>query len=164
MMILFLVYINSYLIEFIYLLKGKTNQDLFSKAEETNKINQTQQSIGKYYNRKDNTDNSLDYNNDNNTGDSPEFKVDNPFNSNNKANKEINKNTNHNSSYSITEKTNTTITKDIDNYYTTKVNKSGEPVQQIYNTTELDEFEKAIQKYKILCYKNICLQIVQNPK
>jgi hypothetical protein len=38
-----------------------------------------------------------------------------------------------------------------------------EPILQDCDV-ELDEFEGAIRKYKALCYDDICLWIVQNPK
>jgi len=48
------------------------------------------------------------------------------------------------------------MTEDTDNCYTTEIDEFKESVQQICNAAELDEFEKMIQKYKALCYKNIC--------
>jgi hypothetical protein len=36
------------------------------------------------------------------------------------------------------------MTEDINDYYTAEVDESREPVQQAYNTTELDEFREAI--------------------
>lgn len=48
------------------------------------------------------------------------------------------------------------MTEDTNSCYTTKINKFKELKQQICNATKLDEFGEAIQKYKALCYKDIC--------
>lgn len=56
------------------------------------------------------------------------------------------------------------MTEDINNCYTTKIDEFEEPVQQICDAAELNEFEKTIWEYKALCYENICFWIVQNSK
>jgi hypothetical protein len=56
------------------------------------------------------------------------------------------------------------MTKDIANYYTAKVDKVKKPLRLNCDATKLNKHKKAIQKYKALCYKDICLWIVQNPK
>ena len=49
------------------------------------------------------------------------------------------------------------MTEDIDDFYTTEVDESEEPVQQACNAAKLDEFKEAIRNYKALYYKDICL-------
>jgi len=56
------------------------------------------------------------------------------------------------------------MTEDADDRYTVEVDELGEPVRQACDAAELDEFGEATRKYKALCYEDICLWIVQNPK
>lgn len=161
---LFLSYIGSRPAEFVYSSKGKASQDPLGEAEEANKAKQTQQSAGNDYSREDDINNSLDYNDNSDAGDGPKFDVDDLFNSDDKAHKEINKDTGCDSGYGTTEETDVTMTEDVDDYYTAEVDESGEPVQQACDATKLDEFGEAIRNCKALCYKDICLWIVQNPK
>jgi hypothetical protein len=49
------------------------------------------------------------------------------------------------------------MTKDIDDYYTAEDDGLGELVRQAYDVAKLDEFREVIQKYKVLCYKDIRL-------
>ncbi|KAH6725063.1 hypothetical protein BKA61DRAFT_688492 [Leptodontidium sp. MPI-SDFR-AT-0119] len=55
-------------------------------------------------------------------------------------------------------------TEDTDKCYTTEIVGCGEPLRQNLDTIKPSEFEEAKRKYKALCYKDICLWIVQNPK
>jgi hypothetical protein len=48
------------------------------------------------------------------------------------------------------------MTEDMDSCYTTKINKFRELEKQICDATKLNKFRKVIQKYKVLCYKDIC--------
>ena len=56
------------------------------------------------------------------------------------------------------------MTEDTDDCSTAEVDGFGEPVRQACDAAELDEFGEARRKYKALCYEDICLWIVQNPK
>jgi hypothetical protein len=50
------------------------------------------------------------------------------------------------------------MTKDIDKCYTTELDGSREPLRQNSdNATKPSEFVEAKQKYKALCYEDICL-------
>jgi hypothetical protein len=66
-----------------------------------------------------------------------------------------------------TDGTDNAVTEDSANCYTAELNEFGEPIRKCnpyYNTAELDEFEEPIRKYKALCYEDICLWVVQDPK
>jgi len=152
---LFLAYISGRPTEFVHSSKGKASQDPLGEAEEANKAKQTRQSADKDYNKEDDIDDGLDYDDDSDAGDSPEFDVDDLFDSDDEADEEIDEDAGYDSGYGTTEETDVTMTEDID-CYTAKVDESGEPVQQAYDTAELDEFREAI-RYKALCYEDICL-------
>jgi hypothetical protein len=79
------------------------------------------------------------------------------------ADKDIDEYSGSNSGYN-SDRTDVIITEDTDKCYTTEIDESREPLQQNSDAAEPGEFEKAKQKYKALCYKNICIWIVQNPK
>jgi hypothetical protein len=49
------------------------------------------------------------------------------------------------------------MTEDTDACYTPVINGFGGAVQQNYNDAEFNKFGEAKQKYKALCYKDICL-------
>jgi len=53
--------------------------------------------------------------------------------------------------------TDVTMTEDMDKCYTTELDECRQPLHQISDPTEPSEFEEAKQKYKALCYKDICL-------
>lgn len=68
----------------------------------------------------------------------------------------------HDSGYN-SDRTDVLIVEDTDNNYTGKVEGSGEPMRDC-DTMELDESAETIRKYKALCYEDICLWIVRNPR
>jgi hypothetical protein len=78
-----------------------------------------------------------DYNDESDAGDGLELDVD----------EDIDENAGYDSGYGP-EKTDVTMTEDTEDC----------------DAAELDEFGEAIRKYKTLCYEDICLWIVQNPK
>ena len=61
-----------------------------------------------------------------------------------------------------TDGTDVTMTEDTDDCYTAEVDELGE--SEACDAAELDEFGEEIRKCKALCYEDICLWIVQNPK
>ena len=163
-LLLFLAYTGGRPAEFVHSSKGKASQDPLGEAEEANKAEQTQQSAGKDYNREDEIDGSLDYDDDSDAGDGPEFDVDDLFDSDDEADEEVDVDAGNDSGYGTTEETDVTMKEDVDDCYTAEVAELGEPVQQACDAAELDEFGEAIRKCKALCYEDICLWIVQNPK
>jgi hypothetical protein len=63
--------------------------------------------------------------------------------------------------------TDDTATEDTGGCYTTEVNGLEEPVRRSagkHKTQELDEFGEPVREYKALCYEDICLWVVKNPK
>jgi hypothetical protein len=60
--------------------------------------------------------------------------------------------------------TDVTMTEDTDKRYTTELDACGQPLRQNSDDAEPREFEEAKRKYKALCYEDICLWIVRNPK
>jgi hypothetical protein len=61
--------------------------------------------------------------------------------------------------------TDVTMTEDTDKRYTTELDACGQPLRQNSDdAAEPGEFEEAKRKYKALCYEDICLWIVRNPK
>lgn len=161
---LFQAYTGGRPAEFVHASKGKASQDPLGEAEEANKAKQTQQRAGKDYNREDDIDDSLDYDDDSDAGDGPEFDIDDVFDSDDEADEEeIDEDAGYDSGYG-TEERDATMTDDTDDCSTAEVDELGEPPRQACDAAELDEFGEAIRKYKALCYEDICLWIVQNPK
>ena len=78
-------------------------------------------------------------------------------------NEGINKGINCDSSYSSDE-INITMTENTHNCQLINVDRVRWPVQLNCNVDKVDEFGEVIQKYKVLCYKNICLWIMKNSK
>lgn len=118
-----------------------------------------------------NTDDRPKYNKLSNASNSPR-NIDSLFDYNDKrsvddddniVDKEVYKNNSRDSSFN-SNKTSITITRDTTSYYTTKVDIFGELVEQNYNADKLGTFGEAMRTYKVLCYNDICLWIVQNPK
>ena len=60
----------------------------------------------------------------------------------------------------------TTVTRqmDSDDCYTAEADMPGKPSRQECDAADLDVFGEAIRKYKALCYEDICLWVVQNPR
>ncbi|KAH9204046.1 hypothetical protein DL95DRAFT_529410 [Leptodontidium sp. 2 PMI_412] len=62
------------------------------------------------------------------------------------------------------DRTDVTMTEDTDKCYTAEIDECGEPLRQNLDAAKPSDFEEAKRKYKALCYEDICLWIVQNPK
>jgi hypothetical protein len=56
------------------------------------------------------------------------------------------------------------MAEDTGNCDTAEVDEYGEPVQQNCNDAAINDATEAKRTYKALCYEDICLWIVQNPK
>jgi hypothetical protein len=51
-----------------------------------------------------------------------------------------------------------------DDCYAAEADMPGEPSPRDSDAADLDVFGEAIRKYKALCYEDICLWVVQNPR
>lgn len=136
--------------------KGKASQDPLGEAEDANKGRHSQEATEE------------DYDNESDASDGPEFDVDDLFDSDDESNvatldEGIDEDAGYDSGYG-TEERDVTMTDDTDDYSTAAVDELGEPLRQACDAAELDEFGKAVRKYKVLYYEDICLWIVQNPK
>ena len=56
------------------------------------------------------------------------------------------------------------MTQDSDDCFTMEADGSSEPARQNCDAAELDEIREVIRKNKALCYEDICLWIVRNPR
>jgi hypothetical protein len=123
--------------EFVHSSKGKASQDPLGEAEDANKCKRPQEA----------TDG--DYDDESDIGDDPEYDDDDLSEDDDAAadEEDIDETADRDSGYN-TDEMEVTMT---------------EPVQQNCDA-ELDELGEAIRKYKALCYEDICLWIVQNPK
>ena len=172
MLLLFQFYTDSQPAEFIHFSKGKTSEDLLNEAEK-NKNKWFLKKWNKHDNNDHNTTDSLKYNNNSNTDD--DFKYNNNLLSNSDNNndtitnnndlfkKSTDEDINCNNSYS-SNRINVTMMEDTHNCQSINIDKIKQSVQLNCNMNEINKFKKAIQKYKALCYKNICLWIIKNLK
>jgi hypothetical protein len=157
--LLFQSYTGGRPAEFVYSSKGKASEDPLGEAEETNKNKRRQE-------RKD-----VDDDDDSDAGDGPEYENDLLFDSDDDSDDDAaaaadggtEETADRNSGYN-SDRTDITMTDDTDNCFTAEVDGAGRPVRQSGAADELDEFGEARRKYKVLCYEDICLWIVKNPK
>ncbi|KAE8440383.1 hypothetical protein EG329_008182 [Mollisiaceae sp. DMI_Dod_QoI] len=139
--------------EFVHASKGKASQDPLGKAEDAKKRERGEAT-------------EEDYDDESDAGDGLEFDVDDLFDSDDDdddSDEDINEDVCYDSGYG-TEERDVTMTEDTDDCYTAEVDGLGGPVRQVCDAAELDEFGEAVRKYKALCYEDIRLWIVQNPK
>jgi len=126
-----------------------------------------------YYDGGGDASDGLEYDNNSDAGDGPEYDDDDLFDydhdslagdgDDHTADEGMDESGDPDSGYG-TDGTDVTMTEDTDNCYTAEIDESREPERQTCNAAELDELGEAIRKYKALCYEDICLWIVQNPK
>jgi hypothetical protein len=141
--------------EFVYSSKSKASQDPLGEAEDANKRERLREATDE------------DYDDESDASDGPEYDDDSLFSfgfgDDNLLDEGTDGNADQDGGYN-TDGTDVTMTEDTDDCYTAEVDELGEPVQQACDAVELDEFGEATRKYKALCYEDICLWIVQNPK
>ena len=173
-LLLFQFYTGGQPVKFIHFLKGKASEDSLGKAEE-NKNRQLLKRQNKHNNNSHNITDDLKYNNDSNTDDDFEYN-NNLFNSDDNAattndndlfkkgmDKGTDKGINHDNDYS-SNRIDVIMTKDTHNCQSINVNGARQPVQLNCNMNKVNKFGEVIQKYKVLCYENICLWIMKNLK
>ena len=151
--------------EFVHASKGKASQDPLGEAEAIYEDEHPQEAVNNNYDDDsdagdgpecDNTDDDL-FDDDQDSLDSDD---------DNTAEEDTDRSVDRDSGYN-SDGTDVTMTEDTDTCYTTEVGEFGEPARQDCDAAEFDEFDEfgeAKQKYKALCYEDICLWIVQNPK
>jgi len=138
--------------EFVHSSKGKASQDPLGEAEDANKRERPREATDE------------DYDDESDAGDGPEYDEADLFdNDDDTVDEDRDESADHDSGYSSAG-TDVTTTEGTDDCYTTEVDESGELVRQTCDAAELDEFGEATRKYKALCYEDICLWVVQNPK
>jgi hypothetical protein len=128
--------------EFVHSSKGKASQDPLGEAEDTNKHKHPQEATDGDYDDESDIGDDLEYNNGDLSDDDDAADGD-----------DTDETADRDSGYN-TDEMEVTMTENTNNK---------ELVQQDCDA-ELDKFREAIRKYKALCYEDICLWIVQNPK
>jgi hypothetical protein len=169
---LFQAYTGGRPAEFVHSSRGNASQDPLGEREETNKSTHPRKAA-----HCDDDDRDADNNSD--TDDAPEYDGDTDaedglgsddifFDSEDDGSDDdddeaIDEHGCSDSGYNSDE-TDITMTEDTAKCYTTEIDELGKPLQQNLDAAEPGEFEEAKRKYKALCYEDICLWIVQNPR
>ena len=173
-LLLFQSYTGGWPAEFIHSLKGKTSEDPLDKAEE-NKNKWLLKRQNKHDNNSCNVTDDLKYNNDSDTDNDSGYD-DNLSNSDNNTatindddlfkkgmNEGMNEGTNCDSGYN-SNGIDVTMTENTYDCQLINIDRAKQPVWLNCNIDKVDEFGEVIWKYKALCYKDICLWIMKNPK
>ena len=159
---LFQAYIGGRPAEFVYISKGKASQDPLSKAE-VNKndcpYKRRDEDAGLQYDDDSDTSHRLDYNDDIDCDDD-DNEQDDTITSSDLSDRDT-ESADYDSDY-ISDETDTPITEGSDDCYTMKAGRLDEAGRQDCDTVDIDIFGEAIQKYKVLYYEDICLQVVRN--
>jgi hypothetical protein len=168
---LFQAYTGGRPAEFVHSSKGKASEDPLGEREETNKKARPRKAAQCDYD--DDTDADADdepeCDDDSDAGDDAGSDDDVLFDSEDDgsvdgtAGEDMDGHGSSDSGYN-SDGTDVTMTEDTDKRYTTELDECGQPLRQISDPAEPGEFEEAKRKYKALCYEDICLWIVQNPK
>jgi hypothetical protein len=132
-------------------------EDPLGEAEETNKNRRPRERGDTHDDKGANADNGLEYDDDSDAGGGPEYDDDLLFDEG------TDESADRDSGYS-SDGTDVTMTEDTDDCYPVEVDGARWPVRQNCDAAELNKFGEAIRKCKALCYEDICLWIVQNPK
>jgi hypothetical protein len=164
--LLFQSYTGGRPAEFVYSSKGKASEDPLGEAEEIIEYRRPVER-GDIHNAKGtDADDGLGYDDNSDTGGGPEYD-DILFDSDDDESADedslSDESTGRNSGYS-SDGTDVTITEATDDYYPVEVDGTRRPVRQNRNTGELTASGEAVRRCKALCYKDICLWIVKNPK
>ncbi|KIN08326.1 hypothetical protein OIDMADRAFT_23134 [Oidiodendron maius Zn] len=116
------------------------------------------------YNDDSDASNSPDYNdNIDYDKDNKEDRGDDAVANDDRSDRNTDESADHNSGYN-SNKADTPITEGGNNCCTIEADWLGKPRQQDCNATDIDEFRELIRKYKVLCYEDICLWVVRNPR
>ena len=169
--LLFQSYTGGRPAEFVHSSKGEASEDPLGETEEINKNRRPHERGDKHNDKGATADDGLEYDDDSDAGDSPEYDDDLVFDSDDNEiadeddffDENTGESADRDSGYS-SDGTDIIITEDTDDCYPVEVDGTGRRVQQNCDTAELNEFREAIRKCKTLCYEDICLWIVKNPK
>lgn len=170
-LLLFQSYTGGRPAEFVHSSKGKASEDPLGEVEE-NKNRRLPERRDKHDNNGHNATDGPEYNDDSDTGDDSGYDDDVLSDSDDDDattddddlfEKGTDEGTNHDSGYS-SDGIDITMTEDTDDCQPINVDGARRPVRPNCDVDEVDEFGEAIRKYKALCYEDICLWIVKNPK
>jgi hypothetical protein len=164
---LFQAYTGGRPAEFVHASKGKASEDPLGEKEETNKNKHFQKVAHSDYNDDSDFDDASDsgdelFDSEDDGGDD-DVSFDSDDDGGDDDNEDMEEQRRSDSGYASDE-SDVTMTEDTDKCYTTKLDESGKPLRQTSNAAERGDFEEAKRKYKALCYEDIYLWIVQNPK
>jgi hypothetical protein len=168
--LLFQSYTGGRPAEFVHSSKGKASEDPLGEADETDTNKRRQERKDVDNDEDSNADDGLGFDDDSDAGDGPEYENDLLFDSDDDVDdfddatpddEGTDETADRDSGYN-SDRTDVTMTEDTDDCFTVELDGAGQPVRQ--NGDELDEFGEARRKYKALCYEDICLWIVRNPK
>jgi len=177
---LFQAYTGGRPAEFVHSSKGKASQDPLGVSEAADKAQQDRETPRRNHNDKDDDNDSLEFDHDSDAGDGPQLDndsdvdclfdsdeddgdVDYLFDPDEDVADEDAGAFGYDSGYG-TEQTDVTMTEDLDNPYVTELNQFTGQESQACDSTAADEFGEGQRMCKALCYEDICLWIVKNPK
>lgn len=167
---LFQAYTGGRPAEFVHSSKGKASEDTLGEREEEEikKNTLSRKAAHGDYNDKNkdvDVDDELECDDDSYAGDDLEFDDDILFDSeDDESDDEAMDEHGYSDSGYNSDETGATMTEDTNKWYTTELDQCGQPLRQNSDDIKPGEFEEAKRKYKALCYEDICLWIVKNPK
>ncbi|PVH69879.1 hypothetical protein DL98DRAFT_578123 [Cadophora sp. DSE1049] len=168
---LFQAYTGGRPAEFVHASKGKASEDPLGEREEANKNAHPRKAT--HCDHDEDSDADIDGETEcgdgSNADDGPGSDDDMIFDSEDDrsddgtADEDMDEYSGSDSGYN-SDRTDVTMTEDTDKCYTTEIDECGEPLRQKLDAAKPSEFEEVKRQYKALCYEDICLWIVQNPK
>ena len=163
---LFQAYTGGRPAEFVHSSKGKASQDPLGDEEEADKAQQARERPDTNNNEEDNNDGSLDFDDDSAAEDGPRFEDDSDVDCLFDSDDDVDEDTDYfdNDSGYGTEETDVTMTEDLDDCYVTELDEFRGTESQSDDDTATDEFGEGKRTCKALCYEDVCLWIVKNPK
>jgi hypothetical protein len=170
--LLFQSYTGGRPAEFVHSSKGKASEDPLGEAEETIEHRRPREEGGTHDAKGADADDGLEYDDDSDAGGGgPEYDDDILFDSDDDetadedglSDEGTDESAGRDSGYS-SDGTDVAMMQDTDDCCPVEVDGAGRPVRQNRDAGELTESGEAVRRCKALCYEDICLWIVQNPK
>ena len=137
--------------ELVHSSKSRASQDPLAEAEDTDKIEH----------HRETTD---DYDDDSDAGDGPDHDDNLNYDELDTDTDDSTSDGNNPDSGYGTDGSENIVTDDTGTCYNAELDGLEEPIRKNCDAAELDEFGEPIRRYKALCYEDICLWIVRNPK